>query len=195
MTSGDPLCPKPATSNNTEPGDGVERVLRAARLKATARAEVGTYQFLVGPDEEDGNLSWEAGQTGHGSFQTSPRSGPSLRGTNGFPASEIQATSVENGTRGTVGPAITTKSYPSGRPVARMASRSLRFARLRTTALPIRRPVTSPNLALPGCPTAPTSTKSPTRRRRPVARTVRKLAEERSETGLSGETLAAFCAP
>ena len=76
-----------------------------------------------------------------------------------------------------------------------MASRSLRFARLRTTALPIRRPVTSPTRTFPGCPTARTITKSPARRRRPVARTVRKLAGERSEEGLSGETLAAFCTP
>ena len=110
MTSGDPLDSQPDSSNNTEPGDGVQCVLRAARLKATARAQVGTYQFLVGSDQEGGNLSWDPGQTGQGSFQTCPRSGVLLWATNGFPASEIQATRVANGTWGTVAPAITTKS-------------------------------------------------------------------------------------
>ena len=76
-----------------------------------------------------------------------------------------------------------------------MASRSLLFARLRNTALPIRRPVTSPNRTLPGCPAARTITKSPARRRRPVAMTVRKLAGERSDSGLGGETLATFGTP
>jgi hypothetical protein len=195
MTPGDSFESKPSASNDTESSDGIDRVLRAARLKSTAGAQIGTYQFLVGPNEDDGKESWDPGHSGQGSFQTSPRSDPFRVASKGLVASEIQATRVENGTSGTVDPAITTKSYPSGRPAARMASRSLRFARLRTTALPIRRPVTSPNLTLPGCPTARTITKSPARRRRPVARTVRKLAEERSETGLSGETLAAFCTP
>jgi hypothetical protein len=195
MTPGDPFDSQPGASNDTEPSDGVDRVLRAARLKATRRAQIGTYQFLVSPDEDDGNASWDPGQYGQGPFQPRPRSDPFLPASKGLAASEIHATRVENWTSGTVDPAITTKSYPSGRPATRMASRSLRFARFRTTALPIRRPVTSPNLTLPGCPTARTITKSPARRRRPVARTVRKLAEERSETGLSGETLTAFCTP
>lgn len=195
MTSADSLESKPAASKDPESADRVERVLGAAGLKPTVGAQVGTYHFLVDPDEDDGDAGWDPRQSGRGFFQSRPRSDRPLFGPKGFAASEIQSTSVENGTSGTVAPAITTKSYPSGRQAARMASRSLRFARLRTTALPIRRPVTSPNLTLPGCPTARTTTRSPARRRRPVARTVRKLAEERSETGLSCETLAAFCTP
>jgi hypothetical protein len=195
MASANSLDSKPAASKQAESVDGVGRVLRAARLKPTVGAQVGAYQFLVGLDGNDANAGWDPGQSRQGLFQTRPRSDPLLPASKGFAPSEIHATRVENGTSGTVDPAITTKSYPSGRPAARMASRSLRFARLRTTALPIRRPVTRPNRTFPGCPTALTITKSPDRRRRPVVRTVRKLAEERSETGLSGETLTAFCTP
>ena len=195
MATANALDTKPTASKKAESGDGVGRVLRATRLKPTVGAQVGTYQFLVDLDEIDGNAGRDPGHAREGLFQPRPRSDPLLFASEGFAASETHATRVENGTSGTVDPAITTKSYPSGRPATRMASRSLRFARLRTTALPIRRPVTSPNRTFPGCPTARTITKSPARRRRPVVRTVRKLAEERSETGLSGETLAAFCAP
>ncbi len=195
MAAANALDSKPTASKKAESGDGVGRVLRATRLKPTVGAQVGAYQFLVHLDEIDGDSSWDPGQSRGGWFQTRPRSEPLLPTSKGLAASEIHATRVENGTSGTVDPAITTKSYPAGRPAARIASRSLRFARFRTTALPIRRPVTSPNRTFPGCPTARTITKSPARRRRPVVRTVRKLAEERSETGLGGETLAAFCTP
>ena len=187
MAAGYPLHAEPAAPDQAEPHDGIDRVLGTARLKPTAGAQIGAYQFLVGLEEDDGGASWDPSQSGQGSFQTRPRST--------LAASVIQETRVANGASTTEGPAITTKSYPSGRPATRMASRSLRFARLRTTALPIRRPATSPNRTFPGSPTARTITTSPARRRRPVARTVRKLAEERSETGLSGETLAAFCTP
>lgn len=189
MAAGDSPDPEPGTPNNAKTSDRVRCVLRAAGLESTPGIQARAYQFLVGPDQDDGDASRDPSQPGKGSFQTRPRSLPVSA------ASEIHDTRVENGTLGTVSPAMTTKSYPAGRPASRMASRSLLLARLRTTALPIRRPVTSPNRTFPGCPTARTITKSPTRRRRPVARTVRKLAEERSETGLSGETLAAFCTP
>jgi hypothetical protein len=181
------LHAEPAAPDQAETHDGIGRVLRTARLKPTAWAQIGAYQFLVGLDKDDGGASWDPSQSGQGSFQTRPRST--------LAASAIHETRVVKGASTTDGPAITTKSYPSGKPATRMASRSLRFARLRTTALPIRRPATSPNRTFPGSPTARTITTSPARRRRPVARTVRKLAEERSETGLSGETLAAFCTP
>jgi len=189
MASCDALDSQPRTPDHPETTDRVGRVLRAAWLEAAARAKDGAYQFLVGLDEEDGYSSRHASQSGDDLFQPGPRSVPAPD------PSEIQDTRVPNGTVGTVSPAITTKSNPAGTPATRMASRSLLFVRLRITALPIRRPVTSPNRTIPGCPTARTITKSPTRRRRPVARTVRKLAGERSETGLGGETLAAFCTP
>ena len=188
MAAGDSLHPEPAAPDQAETYDGVGRVLRTARLKPTAWAQIGAYQFLVGLDEDDGGASWDPSQSGQGSFQTRPRS---TRGCFGQ--------STKPGSRTAPRPLWARRSRQSrsprvGRPT-RMASRSLRFARLRTTALPIRRPATSPNRTFPGCPTARTITTSPARRRRPVARTVRKLAEERSETGLSGETLAAFCTP
>ena len=188
VAAGDPADPEPRPPQQAEPADRVGRILRAARLKTTLRAQYRAHQFLVHLDGKDGGTR-RPPPPGMDWFQSGPRS--DLLST----ASEIQETSVVKGTVATDGPAITTTSNPTGRPHTLMASRSLLFARLRTTALPNRRPATSPKRTLSGCPTARTTTKSPTRRRRPVARTVRKLAEERSETGLSGETLAAFCTP
>ncbi len=189
MAPGDPLDSEPAPADHTKTTDRVSRVLGATRLKAASGIQAGAYQFLVDLYQVYRRASWDASQSIKGSSQAGPRSRPVVA------ASEIQDTSVANCTSGTVAPAMTTKSYPWGSPAIRTASRSLRFARLRTTALPIRRPATSPTRTFPGCPAARTTTKSPTRRRRPVDRTVRKLAEERSEAGLGGETLAAFCPP
>ena len=192
MATSDPLDPQPGTPGQPEAPDGVGHVPGAGGLEPTPGIQAGAYQFLVDRDQDHGNAGGNPGQTGGSHIRSRLFQNP--RRSICEP-SETHETSVAKGTSGTVGPAITTKSYPAGSPAARTASRSLLFARFRTTALPIRRPVTSPNRTIPACPMARTITKSPARRRRPVARTVRKLAEERSETGLSGETLAAFCTP
>ena len=118
VATGDPFHSEPTAPTDAEAGDRIDCVLRATGLEATVGTKVGTYQFLVGPDKADGHAGRDPGQGRQGSFQS--RKG-SFQSRNGFfqirprsepfwPACETQETRVENGTWGTVAPAITTKS-------------------------------------------------------------------------------------
>jgi hypothetical protein len=53
MTAADPLDPQPAAAEHTELADCFGGVLRAGGPVPTIGAEVGTYQFLVNPDQTD----------------------------------------------------------------------------------------------------------------------------------------------
>ena len=110
------------TADRAVVGDGLPRVLRAGRGKATGCGQQGRYQSLVGDDHACG----ESAEDAHA------RLWPGIAAS----ACRICPSNAGNGSRSTAGLPITTSAARAGATsrAARYASRRRRRARLRWTA-------------------------------------------------------------